>query len=313
MISVIICTHNRPDKLKDCLKSILVSSFSDFEIIVIDQSNGNQTKKAVSSFSNHLIEYQKMDVKGLSKGRNLGIEKSRGDIVAFTDDDCLVDIDWLKNILSNFQENKHFLVVFGKVLPHKPEEHVGLISPGVSKHHRNTREILSSISYDLFDFGIGNNMAFKRSVFEKIGEFKEWLGVGSLGCAGEEGEIIYRLLKEKIGKNKILFNPDVIVYHNRWISKNEYVKQRFAYNYGTAMVLLYYYFLGDRANKKYLIRIFKDKLKQRWQEIKFSLLGLHPILFIKITIEVFNHCIRYLRGILIALYLTKLGRIKSNQ
>ena len=311
MISVIISTLNRPEKLQNCLYSILANTFSGFEIIVIDQNRGNTTKRVVQNFLNESIRYIKIGRKGLSRARNLGIRVSKGNILAFTTDDCIVDKHWLKNIDSSFQEKESFPVVFGRVVPFRPEHHPGLISPGVSDPRRTKREILTKISYELFDFGIGNNIAVRKSTFNKIGDFKEWLGAGSVGRAGEEGELIYRVLREKKQGTRILFNPEILVYHDRWLNQREYEKQQFSYNYGTISVLEYYYFLGDKRNKKYIIRVFKDKREKRHQEIKTCIVEFHPKWLVRIAFDVTIHALYYAQGVLVARYFARLKRMQK--
>jgi glycosyltransferase involved in cell wall biosynthesis len=129
LLSVIIATHNRPRQLKDCLKSILGGQFTNFEIIVIDQGDNKKTREILNEFLERSIQYFKIEGKGKGKGINLGVQKSEGEILAFTDDDCLVAKDWLKNIWTAFKKNQKISGVFGKVLPYRPKLHKDEICP----------------------------------------------------------------------------------------------------------------------------------------------------------------------------------------
>ena len=128
MISVIISTLHRPEKLHECLKKILASDVSDFEVIVVDQSKGYSTKSVVKQLGSPKIVYSKMNTKGKSKGLNDAVKRASGEILAFTDDDCLVDKHWLNNIHRALKENKNIVGVFGQVLPHESLLNKGKLS-----------------------------------------------------------------------------------------------------------------------------------------------------------------------------------------
>lgn len=303
-ISVIVSTRNRPDKIGNCLQSILANSFSDFEIIIIDQSTNNKTEKIVKKISNPIIKYFRMKEKGLDKARNLGIKKAKGKIIAFTDDDCLVAKDWLENIYLSFQNNRKISAVFGKVLSYKPEEHLGLHCAGVARFKKE-RIFTTPPKYKRFIF-TGNALSFRRNVFEKIGFFKEWLDVGSIGMATGDEEIMYRLLKE--GK-KVLVNPQVVIYHDKWLTPGAYQRRIVRYTCGFFSAFGYYAFQGDETARDYLMVFTKEKLQEWEQKIEFCIKEFHPkyllrLLLIEIPFELYY----YLKGSLVAFYFAIIKR-----
>ena len=260
-ISVIVSTRNRPDKINDCLKSILANSFSDFEVVVVDQSDDYRTKEVIQEILSPLIRYFRMKEKGLSKGRNLGIKRAGGKIIAFIDDDCLVNKDWLKSIYKSFPKNKDIAGVFGKVLPYKPHLHKGQICPCVFLKYKE--KIITKPTLHWKNIGFGNNMAFKRGIFEKVGNFKEWLGVGSVGLSAEDAEFVLRLL---LNHYKILYKPEIKVYHNRWLTKREHRRQRLSYSCGEVACYGYFAFQGNKLGEK----IIKNNFLNSWGKLKFS-------------------------------------------
>ncbi len=95
-ISVIVCTRDRNDKIYQCIDSILKSSYENFELILVDQNDIPTTLsvKNLSRNKNYVIKHVLDDHKGLSCARNVGISHASGDVIAFTDDDCIVDEHW---------------------------------------------------------------------------------------------------------------------------------------------------------------------------------------------------------------------------
>jgi len=238
LISVVICTRNRADKIKKCLESILANKMAVMEIIVIDQSDNLKTKKIVRDFLDERIRYFKMWGSGVSRARNLGIKKCKGEIVAFTDDDCVTTDDWLEKIESSLAKISDIAGVFGGVLPYEPEKNNGKLCACLleAKKEQIFREPVEH-----WRVGYSNNMAIRKKVFRKVGGFKTWLGPGSIGVASEDAEMVLKIL---FSKGKIYQNPDMVVYHDRWLTREELSKQQLVYAAGEAAVYWYYALKG---------------------------------------------------------------------
>lgn len=298
LISVIVATRNRPDKISNCLHSILANSFSDFEIIVVDQSDDGKTREFVQGISNPLIRYFGMKKKGLSKAKNFGIKKAKGKIITFIDDDAIVNKNWLKNVYQGFQENKNILVVCGQILPWKPRNHLRLYCSGVTGFRK--KRIFATPCKHKGSFFYGSALSIKKNAFKKIGFFKEWLGVGSLGVATEDEEFIYRLLKDG---NRVLLNPQVVVYHDKWLTGKEFRRQLARYACGFFAAFGYYAFQGDNTAQNYLLVFLKKRLQEWKREIKFCLKDFHPkYLFRLLLIDIPLEFYYYIKGTLVALY-----------
>ena len=97
IFSVIVCTYERPNDLRICLKSILKQKFQDFELIVVVPNHDNKSISLLKNFTGIKIVLQK-EGKGLSIARNLGIAASKGKFVALIDDDASAHPNWLKNL-----------------------------------------------------------------------------------------------------------------------------------------------------------------------------------------------------------------------
>jgi GT2 family glycosyltransferase len=171
-ISIIIITRNRARILVDCLDHLAQQSYGDFEIIVVDSSNNEDTKKLVKSYP-ALIYHSIWDGRNnMPAARNAGISCARGDIVAFIDDDSMVFPNWLENIVLGYI-NEKIGGVGGSTIDERlkidpNDKRVGLIYPdGMSIPNFNV-DLLEPFYVDWF---VGCNMSYRRSVLVDLGGF----------------------------------------------------------------------------------------------------------------------------------------------
>lgn len=115
MISVILSTYQRPKRLKKAIKSVLNQSFTDFELLVVDDKSKDETKDVVEAFGDSRIRYIEMDRHfGCdTKPKNKGIMKSKGEYVAFLDDDNEYRTDHLIILFKELEKNENIDVVYG--------------------------------------------------------------------------------------------------------------------------------------------------------------------------------------------------------
>jgi len=210
LISVILCTSNRANSLKSALKSLGALSTPAalfWELIIVDNNSSDETKAVIDDFmltAKFPVKYVFENRQGVSWAQNTGIQETRGDIVAFTHDDCLVDPFWLTSLFQEFTADPSVSGVGGRVELYNKDDRPITI--------RTQREkiLLTSVS-QIFSLIIGCNMAFTRQVFDTIGLFDPHFGPGTKIASADDSDFLYRALK---GKFKILYSPDVLVYHN---------------------------------------------------------------------------------------------------
>src|SRR5262249_31402881 len=104
VVSVIIATCGRQEFLLDCIGSILRNDFQDFEIIIVDQDRERTLQAAIHQRfgDDGRLCYVILDEPNLSRARNTGVERARGDILIFSDDDVEVDPSWLRAYVDAF-------------------------------------------------------------------------------------------------------------------------------------------------------------------------------------------------------------------
>ncbi|MFH1207620.1 MAG: glycosyltransferase family A protein [Patescibacteria group bacterium] len=157
MISVIIPTYNRLNRLQNCLRSVLALNYIDYEIIIVNDGSTDGTRDWLDRFNKPKIKsIHHLKNLGPSASRNTGINLASGNILAFTDDDCIVDGNWL--------------IELEKVLRNNPCDFVFGATYYISKHYKGYfPERLTSNGGGTWPGGA--NIAFKKEVFEKIGGF----------------------------------------------------------------------------------------------------------------------------------------------
>ncbi len=214
-ITIVVCTRNRTAQLSTCLDTLLALDYSTYEIIIVDNApSDNATYDLATRLP---VRYVRENRPGLDWARNRGIKEARYDIIAFTDDDVRVDPYWLQSIAKTFI-NKEVMGASGYVAPAELEtkpQHVFELQYGgmghgfkrrvLSKKTLSTRQLLWASS-----FGIGANMAFRKEVFQKIGDFDTALDVGTPSHGGGDIEMFHRLVRNG---HLFVYEPSMLIWH----------------------------------------------------------------------------------------------------
>jgi GT2 family glycosyltransferase/SAM-dependent methyltransferase len=240
--SVIVCTSRRPEQLKRCLAALQELNPSPTEIIVVDNGPDEPgTLKVAEEFDQ--VIYLPEPVPGLSRARNRGILRSRGEILAFTDDDVLVDPHWLLWVQETLSQ-KTTLGMTGLVLPAELEtESQVQFEFDFGGFNRGYRPInFDSIFFNcmlgrgvpVWRIGAGANMAFHRDAFDRVGLFDERLGAGASGCS-EDSEFWYRMLAAGLS---IRYEPRAVVWHSHRRDRAPFKSQMKQYMRGHVAALL---------------------------------------------------------------------------
>jgi glycosyltransferase involved in cell wall biosynthesis len=220
MISVVVCTHNRAYRLEQALKSLqemAVPVGLPWELVIVDNNSSDNTKRVVDNFINNFdlnVKYVVEKHQGLSYARNMGVQKANGTIIAFTDDDCIVDQHWITSIAKEFHSDESIAGIGGRV------ELYNKLDRPVSIRVSKEKMMLSSIDR-LFNLIIGCNMAFVRPVFDEIGGFDTNFGAGTRFASTEDIDFLYRTYKKGL---KIIYSPEILVYHNHGRRSNEQIR-----------------------------------------------------------------------------------------
>src|SRR5262249_48638839 len=131
-VSAIICTRNRGDKIASAVRSVLACDHPSFDLTIIDQSTDDLTRAAVEDIGDPRLRYVHSSEPGLSRAYNNGVRRSTGPIIVFTDDDCLVDPDWISRIVSAFESEPDGELLYGRVIAAGPEAEDAALTPSLA-------------------------------------------------------------------------------------------------------------------------------------------------------------------------------------
>lgn len=206
-VSVIVSTRNRREamtRLLGQLEHLVVPAGLRWELIVVDNASTDDTAAMLASLHTSLpLRVMREGVPGLSRARNTGIAAARGDLLLFTDDDCLPDARWLATVDDEFARAPMLDVLGGRVELFDARDR-----PTTTRTSLARREITATVDVDAI---IGCNLAFRRSTLEAIGAFDIGLGGGTGAGAGEDVDFVYRSVRAGL---RVEYSPDALVYHN---------------------------------------------------------------------------------------------------
>ncbi|HVO95995.1 MAG TPA: glycosyltransferase [Terriglobales bacterium] len=219
-VSVVVCVYNGERTLHPCLASLRDINYPDYEVIVVNDGSIDATRQIAESFDH--IDLINQENQGLSAARNVGIQAARGEIIAFTDADCVADPDWLTHLVARFQSSD-FKAVGGPNLSPPDDSFIAscvAVSPGAPAHVLLDDEVAEHIP--------GCNMAFRREALEAIN------GFDPIFCAaGDDVDVCWRLQNKGYA---IGFSAGAVVWHFRRNTVRDYLKQQCGY--GKAETLL---------------------------------------------------------------------------
>jgi glycosyltransferase involved in cell wall biosynthesis len=191
-VSVLIATLDRPDHLADCLPTVLANDYLDFEVIVVDQSEGDASRRVVEALADPRARYLHQRPAGLSRARNAAVAAARGELLAFTDDDCRVSAGWLRRIVEVFDRDAGAGMIFGAFVPisHDPAE---AFVPGFEP--ARYRRLEGRRATRLNRSEAGGNMAIRRAVLDAAGPFDHCFGPGAEFAGGDDSDMNDRVLR----------------------------------------------------------------------------------------------------------------------
>jgi GT2 family glycosyltransferase len=219
-VSVVVCTYNAERTMAPCLESLSKLNYPDYEVIVVNDGSTDGSLAIAERFGFCRIISQPN--KGLSVARNVGAETATGEIVAYTDSDCVADPDWLNYLVAKMEAAD--LVACGG--PNFPPPEDSLIPSAVAVSPGGPTHVL--LSDDVAEHIAGCNMAFRRDVLLQLGGFDP-----VYRAAGDDVDICWRF--QDAGYT-IGFSPAAVVWHFRRNTVKAYIGQQRGYGKAEALV-----------------------------------------------------------------------------
>ena len=219
-VSVVVCTYNGSRTLQGCLESLRALDYPDYEVIIVDDGSTDGVCDIAARYP--VFRYFRQKNRGLSVARNVGAQLAAGTIVAYTDDDCVVDEHWLRYLVQAMEDQQ----VEGIGGPNITPESDGWTAKCVAASPGNPSHVM--IDDHRAEHIPGCNMAFKRDILLGIGGFD-----GQYRVAGDDVDFCWRL---QDAGYKIGYAPGAMVWHHRRSSVKAYKKQQKGYGRSESMV-----------------------------------------------------------------------------
>lgn len=215
-ISIVVCTYNRAEMLRETLASYLQMQRPEdlqCEVIVVDNNSNDDTAAVSEVFCKRYpdqFRYLMEPVQGLSFARNSGVRASSAALIAFVDDDIFFDERWLVEMLDLFRTTDA-MGAGGKSIPRFEGGTPSWISSRVLSLYGSTNsgDVIKRMIFPDHPFGL--NMVFRREVFESAGLFNVTLGrIKKSLLSNEEYELFYRIDRKNM---PVFYTPLAIIYH----------------------------------------------------------------------------------------------------
>jgi len=239
-ISVVLCTYDRPAVLASAVRSVQALDYPDFEIVVVDTPPASELAAAtLRSIDDPRIRLVEEPSRGVARARNTGLLAARHDVVAFTDDDVVVDPSWLQGIDDGFAAAPDVACVTGIVPGGEiTTESQDYFDRRVAWARSCQPEVFSLPSvlrseplfpFALGTFGTGANFAVRRDVVVALGGFDEALGAGS-PCGGcEDLDMFVRVL---LAGHHLVYEPAALAWHRHRADLESLTEQMADYGLG---------------------------------------------------------------------------------
>lgn len=229
-ISVVIPMRNASSTINSCLRSLNEQEELPYEIIVVDNQSTDDSrllvKKEIEKFNYIRLIVNSERPLVAAASRNIGMESAKGDIIAFTDADCIVAKDWIKNIRMAFEQDSNLDAIGGI-------EKGGCLDISLSGKFLSAswlpdpkkitkRKITGKADFFQDIYLATFNCAFKRSILIKLGGFDE-----TFFPAGEDTDLWMRACEQKA--TMFAWDPKIVVTHHQNISFCRLLKKSFSY------------------------------------------------------------------------------------
>jgi glycosyltransferase involved in cell wall biosynthesis len=248
MISVTIATLDRPRYLEKALETLLAGTSLPEEIVVVDQSEGDETRRIVEAAGSSLIRYHHHSPPQLSASRNRSVELANGEYVAIVDDDDEFAPDWLASVESELRRFSYPDALFGDIRNPRPDEDGDAVGVSIMRHERD--HVWSYPAHPGL-MGYGAHMIVRRETFLRLRGFDSRLGPGTALLGAEDIDFNYRLLREGCAA---VSTPAIHVVHNQPRQQEDLPRYYFGKNKGQAAFVVKHLCDGDRYAWRVLLQ-----------------------------------------------------------
>jgi O-antigen biosynthesis protein len=243
LVSVVIATCADTETAVCCVEAIQSAASGPYEVIVVENRPAHSTvKRALDErfAGDERVRYVEETRPGLACARNAGLRAAQGELVAFTDDDVIVDPAWLPAIRASFATSPDIDCMTGLIVPLELETPTQLLVERFAGYAKGFLPRIYALEqpppdqplfpYTAGYFGSGANMAFRTAALRRLGGFDPVLGTGTRARGCEDLDICIRVLN---AGSRLAYEPRAIVWH-RHPDAHPHLRRR-AFDYGAAL------------------------------------------------------------------------------
>lgn len=191
LVSVLVCTRNRPQGLEKLLRSLLAEDTVESEIIVVDQSDSPEvTANLIELLASDRVRHVRSQTLGKGAAMNEGLRLARSAYIVCTDDDCEAEPGWIAGMATLLKERPTTAVVFCRVEAPPHDDAIGYVPEYLPSRERRIRRAIASCRHR----GLGAGMAIRRDAVMSLGGIDESFGPGSRFGSGDDWDLEIRTL-----------------------------------------------------------------------------------------------------------------------
>ena len=247
-VSIVVPVLDGEDTIDACLRSLLALDYPEDrrEILVVDNGSRDATAAIVARYADR-IRALAQPTRGPAAARNRGLAEAGGEVVAFTDADCVVDTQWLRALVAPLDDGG-VTIVGGRILARRPCNAIERFGEEIHDHER-------AITVYAPPYAITMSWASPASRLAAAGGFDEGLR------RGEDVDLAYRLVQ---AGHKIVFAPDAVVYHANERSFAGLFREGFRHGvYSVAVLRKHRAFVTEHGHRRFM-RASYTALAARW-------------------------------------------------
>lgn len=220
-ISVIVPVYNGQETIGECIRSLLRLAFAreDFEILLVDNASTDGTSDILARYSDGVrVLYE--GKRGAAAARNRGLFNARGKVVAFTDADCIVEKDWLHEIVSPLKDHS-IGVAGGRILSRRPCNEIEMFGERIHDHYK-------AINVCRPPYTVTANWSSRLSVIKEAGFFDENL------LKNQDSELAYRIVQCGY---RLVYVPEAVIYHRNRSTLLGLFKEGYVHGYHSVKIV----------------------------------------------------------------------------
>lgn len=223
-VSVIVPVYNGERTIGRCIESLLSMSYpsTKIEILIVDNNSRDATYRIIREYP--VVALVEKRIQSSYAARNTGLERAHGEIIAFTDSDCVADKDWIGSAVTQFRDETVGCVA-GRIVGYSPSNYI----EEYLVRNRCLSQEEGTLTHWYLPYAQTANAIYRRKVIDAVGPFEEnWISAG-------DTDMTWRMLLHT--GYKLKFCGEALIHHVHRSSLKGYFRQRMTWGYGE--VLLY--------------------------------------------------------------------------